>query len=283
MKKRLNVKVRFIILSIISIAFLLSCDKEDDPSNDMDFQFPLKVGHSWKYDYDVVFDFDSLAESNGYEDETYYYPETLDIISYEKFSYDSIPVYNFYSTDGEGIQQGSSNHYYNISGDSLICYGYYNAGTGVSPKSSEKYYIFAGKKFQKPTDIIRWFNLGVSNYSVTKEDSIYYDPVTVYKYPFQLGKEWVLRQSEPWRMTKRVSDLEKLETQAGEFDCWKVEYVYYDSLFEGFSYFDHISEIGMVKRTWEDAPGTVVDEFGTPMGTFTFKGERTLIEYDLAD
>ncbi|MDA3886088.1 MAG: hypothetical protein PF638_10900 [Candidatus Delongbacteria bacterium] len=283
MKNRLNVKVRFIVLSIICIAFLLSCDKDDDPSNDMDFQFPLKVGNSWKYDYIVVFDYDSIAESNGYTDRTYYYPETLDIISYEKIFQDSIPVYNFYSTDGEGIQQGFSNFFYNISGDSLICYGYYNAGTGVSPKISKNNYIFAGKRFQNPKDIVRWINQGFLNHTLVKEDSILYDPFTVYKYPFHLGKEWVLRQSEPWRMTKKVSDLEKLETQAGEFDCWKVEYVYYDSLFDGYIYYDHISEIGMVKRTWEDAPGTVVDEFGTPMGTFTFKGERTLIEYDLAD
>ena len=84
-------------------------------------------------------------------------------------------------------------------------------------------------------------------------------------------------------MTKKVSDSEKLVTQAGEFNCWKVETFYPDFLTDDFRYFDHISEIGLVKRTWEDAPGTVVDENGITMGTFTFTTEQTLIEYDLED
>jgi|GEM_PF-4547804 len=284
MKNRLNVKVRSILLSIVCIAFLLSCDKDDDDSsNDMDFQYPLKVGNSWKYDYVVSFDYDSIAESNGYTDQIYYYLETLDIISYEKMFQDSIPVYNFYTTEDDGEQQISGNHYYNVSGDSLIQFGYYHAGAGISPKLSKKNYIFAGKTFQDPKDIIRWINYGFSNQTYLKEDSTYYDPVTVYKYPFELDNEWVYRQSYPWRMIKKVSDLEKVITQAGGFDCWKVETFYPDFQDVDFSYFDHISEIGLVKRTWEDAPGTVTDEYGTPMGTFTFKWEKTLIKYDLDD
>lgn len=282
MKTQVNVKVRSILLSVLMVSFLLSCTRDDDPSNDMDFQFPLKVGNSWKYDYTVVFDYDSIAESNGYPDRTYYNTETLDIISYEKIFQDSIPVYNFYSTwEGEDVQQGSSNNYYNVSGDSLICFGYHSPGEVVSPKLSKYNYIFAGKVFQNPLDIVRWINQGFSNHYQTKEDSITYDPVTVYKYPFNLGNEWVYRQSQPWRMTKKVSDSEKMVTQAGEFNCWKVETFYPDFQTDDFRYFDHISEIGLVKRTWEDAPGTVVDENGITMGTFTFTTEQTLIEYDL--
>ena len=285
MKKQVNVKVRSILLSVLTIALLLSCTRDDDPPNDMDFRFPLKVGNSWKYDYFVSFDYDSIAESNGYTDRAYYYLQTLDIISYEKMFQDSIPVYNFYTTEDDGEQQFSGNHYYNVSGDSLIQFGYYHAGAGISPKLSKKNYIFAGKIFQNPIDIVRWISQDFSNSSNAKEDSTYYDPVTVYKYPFEQEKEWVYRQSYPWRITKKVTDLEKMVTQAGEFKCWKVEWFYPDSLIEdfSFSFFDHISEIGLVKRTWEEAPGTVVDEYGNTMGTFTFKTEQTLIEYGLAD
>lgn len=284
MKRKLNVKVRSILLSIIAIAFLLSCTRDDDPSNDMDFQFPLKVGNSWKYDYITVFAFDSIAESNGYINETSYDEYTLDIISYEKIRPDSIPVYNFYKTK-IGDELLYTNSYYNNSGDSLICYGYYNANTPISPKKtgSKNSYIFAGMKFNNLEDIINWMDQGFSVHTYAKQDSILYDPVTVYKYPLTLGKEWVYRQSQPWRMTKKVSDLEKLVTQAGEFDCWNVETFYPDFLIDNFSYFDHISEIGLVKRTWEEAPGTITDEYGNILGTFTFKTEQTLIEYDLAD
>jgi hypothetical protein len=58
-----------------------------------------------------------------------------------------------------------------------------------------------------------------------------------------------------------------------------VEYVYYDSLFENVSYYDHISEIGMVKRTWDELAATAIDEFNNILGTFTFKGERILTDY----
>jgi hypothetical protein len=275
-KKYTLVKV---LVGMFCILLVLNCTKDDDEF-DMDFKFPLKVGNSWNYDYYVTINYDSMAEANGCNDSIYYYKQNLDIISYEKITHDSIPVYNFYSSD-EKSDECFTNSYYNNSGDSLICYGYYHAGTGLDPKETNKKlnFIFAGRKFDNPKDILSWIEEGLPNQVYSKEDSIYYDPVTVFKYPFELCNEWVYRQYYPFRMTKKVSGREYIDTEAGSFNCWKVEYVYYDSLFENVSYYDHISEIGMVKRTWDELAATAIDEFNNILGTFTFKGERILTDY----
>lgn len=278
-KKYTLVKV---LVGIFSLLLLLNCTKDDDEF-DMDFKFPLKVGNSWTYDYYVTVNYDSMAEANGCNDSIYYSKQTLDIISYERVSQDSIPVYNFFSTDSKS-DLCYCNSYYNNSGDSLICYGYFKPGdTGLDPKNTnhEINYIFHGRRFDDPKDILSWIDEGLTNQVYSKEDSIYYDPVTVFKYPFELGNEWVYRQDYPFRMTKKVSGREFVDTEAGSFNCWKVEYVYYDSLFENVSYYDHISEIGMVKRTWDELAATAIDEYNNILGTFTFKGERILTDYSV--
>ena len=277
MKKKLVWLFQLIIISTILISFA-GCDKDDDDSPNMDFKYPLTVGNSWDYELLFIDDYDSLAESIGYCDDTLNYTASVEIISNEMI-FDSIETFNFKIIEEvyAGIYQ--TNEYYNNIAHNFINYGY-TSGSMITPKidQQKQYIVFNDIKFDNILELSKWITNGSRLTKFTK-DSIIYDPVNTLVYPLEEGRTWIYREpNQPFGIDKKIIGTEIISTSAGEFNCWKIEWIYTDSLFQDIEFFDYIAEEGLVRRIIK-SQFYIANEIGEIIGTSDFIEEQILVDF----
>ncbi|PID27020.1 MAG: hypothetical protein CR982_07540 [Candidatus Cloacimonadota bacterium] len=158
-------------------------------------------------------------------------------------------MYNFKSTTIENGLLIQGNKYYNRSGDALISYGYINPipiAPQIESEATSKY-IFRGNEYSSLIDISNEVSRIIMGNSTSENDSIYYDEITVYKYPLRVGSSWTLRY-EPWKIDKTVIGRETISIDGEEYDCLKIKYEHDDSSFDNAEYYDYVSDKGLIKR-----------------------------------
>lgn len=276
-RKNLVWVLQIIILSVICI---IGCEDNNNKPN-MEFIYPLSIGNNWQYEKLLTFDFDSLATHNGLTDTTYYSTGFVEIIAYEVI-FDSLEVYNFATTLNEDGNIFTGNEYYNNKDNSLFSYGYLHP-LMMTPKVNQKYayLIFKNKKFNNVREIINWIEKGYYGNEYSKEDSIIFDPVKSLDYPLEEGKQWIYK-TEPGRIDKKILEWYEIEVPAGNFNCWKIQFLYLEEGWDDdIDFYDYISEEGLVKRILEINDIECYDEDANFLGYMDIIEETTLIDYTI--
>ena len=66
------------------------------------------------------------------------------------------------------------------------------------------------------------------------------------QYPLSLNSEWGYN----YLRRKQVKGKENVTTSAGNFECYKLEYLFYSSILQSdYSSYEYISDKGLIKRT----------------------------------
>ena len=159
MKNRKNVSLLQIVIFLA--IFIIGCENKNDQP-DMNFTYPLTIGNKWEYTRMTTLDYDSLANSNGLTDTTFYGTDMIEIITKE-IIFDSLEVYNFAETLIESNNVFTSNEYYNNSDSCLISYGYTHGSIGM-PKTNDNqgFIIFDKKKFNNMREVFNYLEKGIS-------------------------------------------------------------------------------------------------------------------------
>ena len=275
-----------VLASMILLIFLLNCDKNNE-QNSMDFHFPLSLENSWSYDYTFSVLYDSFAISNGLSDTTFYFSATVEIVNNVSIL-DSIEVFNFKTTQDENDILIYGNEYYNEDNDLLMSYGYQNASL-ITPKQKKEYsYIkWKGKQFDSIFELVACWN---QTQLAKSDDDITYDPVIALDYPLEEDKQWSYRlqtySGDPWRIDKKVLTSLEIDTSAGRFDCWKIQwlnnpYGSSDDWDDNLTQYDYLARIGLVKRELEIDNIECYDDENHYLGNMNYIILYGLIDYNV--
>lgn len=219
-------------------------------------------------------------------DEVYNGEGSVEITGVE-IQFDNIEVYDFASSFTEEDDQPRLSHsYYNYDGNSLICYGYQNAGI-LDPKSSEgkKYFHFNNEKFSNPKEIFSYLEKEFISSDQVKNDSLYYDPAKCYVFPLYEDQEWDYRAHEGESVIKKtVVGIEDVDVPAGKFDCWKIEWTFPGIDWDlDIEFYEYISCEGLIKRVIEYKNIVVTDEDDNVIGNETSKDEQYLTGFEIIE
>ncbi|MEA3444380.1 MAG: hypothetical protein U9R19_06590, partial [Bacteroidota bacterium] len=242
MKKQINYR-KFNLLIIALLLVFGGCDKNKDKPEKVFDKFDLSIGKSWKYhrtayfknpvpandttglsfendtvaDDDITVEVEKTALINGLE--------TIQLTSRQNNENGVFTEYQFYTNDTSGLK--------------IIAYKV--SGLLVLPKQNLK---------NRNNFIIPSF-LGLNNFTQNhdlKQDTLYYDnpPATVFQYPLVLNKTWLLRSAQPFSIDKKVIDKVIVSTKIGDFECYKIEYIYEPE--QDWKIYEYVTEKAIVKR-----------------------------------
>ena len=160
----------------------------------------------------------------------------------------------------------------------------YDTGSMLTLKPSNKGRIyFKGRYFNSVREITAFLENAIITEKVTS-DSLEYEnpPVRSLKYPIEIGSQWIYRnENNPWRIDKKVSDMEKVQVQAGIYTCYKILWLFdIDNNGEwddDIVFFDYICSKGLIKRyiSYKDLIWTG-ENSPEPLGTFDSSEEYLL-------
>jgi len=275
-----------IFLSILLIS-VLSCSLIDNPvgHNEYDFIYPIEIGYKWEYSKE-------LSPIN-------FRPDTLNIPSYldttatviinierKETIFDTIQTYVFHEVLTEGNEQYEDEKYYNNLDDGLYYYAYRGGGY-MTPKSNSRGKIFfKGRSFNSIREITSFIEEALPN-KFTISDTLIYEipPIQSIKYPLETGSQWIIRQSgNPWRMDKKVLGKETVKVPAGNFNCYKIQWLYdIDNNGEwdnDIIFYDYICYKGLIRRYILIKDMEWRGENNEYLGLFDFKDESVLTSID---
>ena len=87
-------------------------------------------------------------------------------------------------------------------------------------------FFYRGIYFNSITDLIKAHEEYLFKLNILSDSLIFYEPPRIiYKYPLEVGKEWVF-SSEYVFINKEVVGKESLRTTFGYFDCFKIKWKY---------------------------------------------------------
>lgn len=275
------------------IIFLTGCNLFDTKQEEKDpnFTYPLTVGNSWQYNRTISMEYDEIGINNGLDDESYTNTALVEICD-EETIFDNQPVYNMKTTINDGGYVINGHNFYNNSDTKCMSYGY-TAAHVITPKRERKYshLKFHNRTFHTPEDIIYWLETSKMN-RTTAVDSIVNDPVKIYEYPLVEGNQWTYRSETsdqiPWRIDKQVTGWEEIETEAGDFWAWKINW-YNNPFNEGKDWdetietVEYVSDQGLLKRIWRISGIEVYNSAGELIGTQTFIDAIELVDYTVSE
>ncbi len=279
---------------MFTLLLLTSCDvfQSDNETTERNFNYPMNVGNSWEYARTISATYDSLGISNGLEDESYSGTALVEVCDLE-FIFNEIEVYNFKTTINDDGHIINGHNYYSNKKMNCVSYGYTFAHV-ITPKRNDdySYLMFKGRKFSSQQEIVLWLenNSYTKNYALS--DSITYDPVTVYEYPLQEGKQWIYRfqtsDGQPWRIDKVVMGWMEISTSVGDFMAWKIKWLNnpfndgtdWDESIQTTEYF---AECGLVKRIWIITGIEAYNHLGELIGTQTWSDEIEIRNYNIVE
>jgi hypothetical protein len=119
------------------------------------------------------------------------------------------------------------------------------------PKKQKDFnFIIAGMYFPKIRDASDYFARYLPFYKNLNDSLIYYDQHRkVLTYPPQTGEEWVLHQGIPFTIHKKLVGIESVLTESGNYNCYKIQYLYESNFSENITFYDYVCEKGLIKRS----------------------------------
>ncbi len=259
-----------ILILFVSTAIYISCSDSSNPGQALpfgdDFSYPLKVGNTWNYDREWSnFNFrpDSINVDSTF-DNTVHYSKVEVFVDREETILDSMNTTVVITKDIDGSMIFNSSHYYYNTDEGLFILAYNSGGGSISyPKISSNFYdeLLNGNFtiLQRISSLHDWFFSANNIFSDTLrfEDP----PVQSFKYPLKQDLEWTYR-NDYFIINKKVVGKETVEVPSGQYDCWKIQWIYDFSntgLFVGsITFYDYVSSKGLIKRTlfMKDVPLT---------------------------
>lgn len=228
---------------VIVGALLLNCS--DDTSmepNLEDFSYPMEVGHKWEYTVtEKLTNFRAVSPGAGERaDTSSTFTTTVEIVRVEMLG-DSVQTHVFRVSEREASYEA----FYTNENDGMFIHlvsGPY-VGTALPKETSTQTSFW----FQPPWQ---------GNPLMAEHGQLRSPPAPVLQYPLQLGKKWAFAvdvvPTGIRKIEKEVIGTENVQVPAGEFDCFKLEWLFVENDVQDLNVmrFDYISEQGLVKRTF---------------------------------
>lgn len=245
-------------ISAVVVAVVVSlygCSDSSSPTAPVfpDYQYPLQLGVSWTYDIRWAVYMTPLGSSAPVDSIiTLLRSEVRSDRHEELMNSGQLVVLReeLSSADrtwwGEALVQNQANGLYQ--------YAYRGVSFRVLPKASRHSLIQANLTGAKP----RFPPIGLLPVNVTRtiasSDSLYVidEPIRVLAYPLRLGDSWTYMDNNDFRILRRVTGTDTVDTPAGQFVCAIIEHLF-DTDGDGqwdidIQIVDYIAEIGLVKR-----------------------------------
>jgi len=238
MKSNISVSLIFLLVFLF-----ISCDKENE--KDDNIIYPLAVGNVWEYsrDFNLYYYSDSL-ESPQYYDTTTYSSDVSVVVTKKTVFFDTLETYELISTENQGTNTYIQTGYYNNEKDGLYEYAYIFGGGahGLVKLRLGNTIRFKDLTFNSFYELSEYLQLITPIHkikynsvhfgeprSIIISDSIYFEdpPLKTLQYPLEIGNQWTYRKSgDPWRIDKKVNNMENIIVPAGEFSCFTIQWLY---------------------------------------------------------
>ncbi len=262
-----------VICLLVIILFIPACDLLDiSGDGQKNLTYPLREGNVWEYEREFgVYNFrssenpDSVIESEEMFIHAKSTVRSNGMVTLDMFA--DIPgavieLEQAYIEDWDSFELTSWN-YYTQTGDGLYMVGYKSAsGAPAMPKITAEgnnrnngfYILFDGKYFPSLRAVSEYVEFMVQSHYDDPGDFIIEDtPPKVLPRYMNTGAQWTYRsKGNPWRVDKRVLGKEIIEVPAGQFDCYKVQWLVDLSdtgeWNEELIFYDYFSDDGLIKR-----------------------------------
>jgi len=279
-----------IYVTVLVLIIIISCSRNNitDPTEN-NFIYPIKIGNKWEYVREYsIFNFrpDTLYKTQII-DTTLIDTVQIEIIR-KQIILDSIQTFVFYESFIENGQVIEAESYYNNLDDGLYEYAYKGI-SWVLPKTNIKGKIlFKGKYFNNIKEVMSYFERSLLKSINVFEDSLILEipPLLSIKYPLEVGSQWIYRgPGNPWAINKNVIDREIIKVAAGEFNCFKIQWLFdidnNDEWDDDIIFYDYVSTKGLIKRYAFIKDMIWIGEDGLEIGMFDSKDEYILSKINL--
>ncbi len=248
----------FLLLIIFILPTIFNCTKNPVGVTQYNW-YPLAVGNTWEYSrFYAAINIQSDTACPLPLAETLFSTGKVEVTKVDTLL-DSIPVFELLKTIKDSLQSYSGLEYYNNLYDGLYYYAYsYPIFLPPLQDSYGKLLYFEGKNFTSIREIILWLE-NISFVSSSESDTSYYlPPRKSIQYPLQIGSQWTYSNDVDFgRIDKKVISYEIVQVPAGNFGCYKIQWLYdlnnddnWESDIEIFDYVHSlVNSIGVVKRS----------------------------------
>lgn len=250
------------------------------------FVYPLINGAEWNYNVSTWYENvepDSIA---------YMFADTLTATSTVRVTgqdtlFDSVAVYVFHEefVQSEG-GSFTSDAYFNETAAGFFYYGATggNYAAPLKPTAGISY-TFNGQTFSSPGELFASVQSGFPfGLASGTQDDLYNPGLMSLAYPLRYGSLWEYRSAgEPFEIHKGISDWSVVTTPAGNFECFKVCWIYGDDApADNVQFYDYISQDGLVHRSISLDSVSLTSE-GSPeyIGTATFVQDILLMSHNI--
>lgn len=267
----------------------MSCSKEQNPIEitNTEMIYPLTVGNEWSYvRLFSIFNFRPLNDSIVPPNDMTILQRSVSSISRKDTLHDTISTFVLRELLEEGNSTFVGESYLSNHDDGLYLYAYKGI-SNTSPKVAHSQKIsFKGRNFNHIGEITSFIENGGLIHS-PNFDSLRFEnpPVKALPRKYRTGEQWTFRRYIDFlRIDKKIISKESIETHAGNFDCYKVQWLV-DFGNDGewdkdIIFFDWVSLKGLIRRNilikdmiWV---GSASPE---PLGKFDGKDEFILINF----
>ena len=244
-----------IILLLITSLLIFTCGDSSSPeiSLDSSMQYPLTVGNQWSYISSYTYTNFSGDRPSSFQDRT----EKLMVTVNQQVTLNNTSVFEL---EEEPIESSypyvmKQLKYLQNQSNGLIEIAHENSSYSCIPKlHSQHYFTYMGKDFNTINELFSSIeNIGLR--SLYKTDSVIINetPRMVYSYPFEVGNEWnYVTHNTGRKINRKVIGEERVSTNTGEFDCYKIQWLMDLLNDEGWDenliYYDYVSAKGLIKR-----------------------------------
>lgn len=249
---RLKIHSSLLLLALFFVFTLTNCSEDDLPEG---YNYPSMVGNQWEYSTRVIQHYtnngvttniDTLTSTNTVKVES-----SNEIINSRNAVLFSETTYDYTGRIAQGF------NYYEITEDVMQLLAYQGGAFMSMPKRNNPEIVRVnGCEFSSLDELCGILELN-NKYSSTMDDSLIIEsePCVVYSYPLDIGKEWIYKQyTDPSMLIqKKVLSIENVTTDAGTFECYKIQWQYdmnNDSVWDdNIEYYEYASISGLIKRT----------------------------------
>ena len=190
---------------------------------------------------------------------------------------DTIDTFVLSTSENQEGRNYYSEHYFNNLKDGLYNFASKGlSGSNSFPKNSQSIsYEFNGLSFFNVNELTNFFIDKIYHFDRINSDSliIYSTPNKTLKFPLEVNDTWNYINNT-FKIDKKVISREIINTVAGSFECFKIQWLY--SL-PNIEIYDYISSKGLLKRTLL-VKNVIITTANDPVGNgyFDIKDEMIL-------
>lgn len=244
-------KTKYLFLFLILIICTQSCNDSSNPviPINSNFTYPLKVGNKWDY-----------TITNSYSNVT---PDSIKSLLNDQVFNIQLSVSNDTLLDSNQVYElkelsngfSDSYAYYSNEGGGFIKYAYRTGSNFGLPKSNNLIrFLFKGSYFNSIPELIKAQEESVFKLKSLIDSLIILEPPRIiYKYPLEIGKEWVFNPDYPL-INKEIVGKEPVQISSGTYECFKIKWKYdfnMDGIWdEDFAIYEYLCSKGILKVTY---------------------------------